>query len=283
MPRPTRRAARRPALPLLVLLLVALVGLAAGCSSSDPAPAAAPIAPGSAVATAPPVGASPRPTLPPNPLAGTAGEIANVKSTVKDVAVFAAEGAPTPAGTLPNPWTYQGGNNTSAQIPRSFLVAEDKGDWLHVYTGEPPTGSMGWVKASDVDLQSVRYHLEIDVKAFTLKAYDNGKVFLEAPIAVGQGSRPTLPGLHFLNVLLKVPTDATSARYGPYAYGLSAYSSDPAVRAEFKGGQLGLHGTNDPASIGKPVSNGCIRLTNDNITKLATLPLPLGTPVVIKG
>ena len=38
-------------------------------------------------------------------------------------------------------------------------------------------------------------------------------------------------------------------------------------------------GTNDPGSIGTPVSHGCVRVNNDVITKLAALPL--GTPVVI--
>jgi len=52
---------------------------------------------------------------------------------------------------------------------------------------------------------------------------------------------------------------------------------------DFNGGngQLGLHGTNDPAALGKNVSKGCIRVSNRVIRKLAGR-LPLGTPVVIK-
>jgi lipoprotein-anchoring transpeptidase ErfK/SrfK len=46
------------------------------------------------------------------------------------------------------------------------------------------------------------------------------------------------------------------------------------------GGELGIHGTNDPSSIGKAATHGCIRLTNDAITELYTL-VPLGTPVYI--
>jgi lipoprotein-anchoring transpeptidase ErfK/SrfK len=43
---------------------------------------------------------------------------------------------------------------------------------------------------------------------------------------------------------------------------------------------LGLHGTGDPSSIGRDVSNGCIRMSNTGITKLAEI-LPLGVPIEI--
>ena len=51
---------------------------------------------------------------------------------------------------------------------------------------------------------------------------------------------------------------------------------------EFAGGdgQVGIHGTDDPGSIGNPVSNGCVRVPNDVAVQLAEL-LPLGTPVVV--
>jgi lipoprotein-anchoring transpeptidase ErfK/SrfK len=45
-------------------------------------------------------------------------------------------------------------------------------------------------------------------------------------------------------------------------------------------GQLGLHGTNDPSSIGHSVTHGCIRVPNRVITDLARR-LPLGTPLVV--
>lgn len=41
-----------------------------------------------------------------------------------------------------------------------------------------------------------------------------------------------------------------------------------------------LHGTNEPWSIGQAVSNGCVRLTNDDIVELYERTL-LGTKVVI--
>jgi lipoprotein-anchoring transpeptidase ErfK/SrfK len=42
----------------------------------------------------------------------------------------------------------------------------------------------------------------------------------------------------------------------------------------------GIHGTIDPASIGKPVTQGCVRLANREVEELFTL-LPTGTQVTI--
>ena len=41
-----------------------------------------------------------------------------------------------------------------------------------------------------------------------------------------------------------------------------------------------IHGTNDPSTIGKFVSSGCIRLTNDDVTDLASR-VSVGTKVVV--
>jgi hypothetical protein len=41
-----------------------------------------------------------------------------------------------------------------------------------------------------------------------------------------------------------------------------------------------LHGTNNPSSIGRSVSHGCIRLRNEDIAKLYAM-VPVGTPVYI--
>jgi hypothetical protein len=77
----------------------------------------------------------------------------------------------------------------------------------------------------------------------------------------------------------KLDTGDDGGAYGPYALGLSAHSD---TLSEFGGGngQIGLHGTNDPATLGDAVSHGCVRLPNDVIAELA-YELPLGTPVEI--
>lgn len=43
----------------------------------------------------------------------------------------------------------------------------------------------------------------------------------------------------------------------------------------------GIHGTNDPSSIGKAVSKGCIRMFNHDVNELAST-IPIGTRVIIR-
>ena len=68
--------------------------------------------------------------------------------------------------------------------------------------------------------------------------------------------------------------------YGPFALGL-AFHSDSLT--EFAGGpgQIGIHGTDQPSSVGQAASHGCIRLPNEVITELVEQGIALGTPVVI--
>jgi lipoprotein-anchoring transpeptidase ErfK/SrfK len=42
----------------------------------------------------------------------------------------------------------------------------------------------------------------------------------------------------------------------------------------------GIHGTNDPASIGRDMSHGCVRMDNEDILELSSA-VPIGTPVYI--
>jgi lipoprotein-anchoring transpeptidase ErfK/SrfK len=46
------------------------------------------------------------------------------------------------------------------------------------------------------------------------------------------------------------------------------------------GRTYGLHGTNQPASIGKYVSQGCIRMQNEVVTSLFPV-IPLGTKILV--
>jgi lipoprotein-anchoring transpeptidase ErfK/SrfK len=84
-------------------------------------------------------------------------------------------------------------------------------------------------------------------------------------------------GRFYVISLMKPPTH--DSVYGVYAFGLSAYSD--AITNWRWGGVIGLHGTNDPASIGKRMSHGCIRMLNRDIERLAKI-LPLGTPITIR-
>ncbi len=159
--------------------------------------------------------------------------------------------------------------------PLTFLVVDIQKDWLKVQLPQRPNGSTGWIRAADVSQRRLEYSLTVSTEKNILSLYRDTTLVATYPAATGTGGTPTPHGSFYLTELLA----PTNSGYGPYAFGLSAFSD---VLSSFGGGpgQIGLHGTNDAASIGNAASHGCIRLTNANITTLAKL-LPLGTPITI--
>ena len=163
--------------------------------------------------------------------------------------------------------------------PLVFLVKRTGDEWLEVYLPVRPNGTTGWVRADAVTLTTTSMRVEVSLADFELQVFDGATQVFETPIGLGQDGLPTPGGVYYIRELLQ-PPDPTGV-YGPYAYGLSGYSP---VLDSFAGGDavIGIHGTNEPDSIGQAVSHGCIRLPNDAIASLVEeVGLPLGTPVVI--
>jgi lipoprotein-anchoring transpeptidase ErfK/SrfK len=173
-------------------------------------------------------------------------------------------------------------NPTATGAPATFLVlnAADPGtDWLQVLLPQRPNGSTGWVRRGDVTLSTSPYRLIVSMSAHRLDVLDGGHRVARYPVGVGKVTTPTPAGTYFLTELIR-PPDPHGA-YGPYAFGLSAFSS---TLQRFAGGpgQLGLHGTDAPNGLGHDVSHGCLRVANTVITQLAH-ELPLGTPIEIRA
>jgi lipoprotein-anchoring transpeptidase ErfK/SrfK len=117
----------------------------------------------------------------------------------------------------------------------------------------------------------------VELGAHQITVYDGETVVLQEPVAIGKPATPTPPGRYYIRVLLQ-SVDPGSV-YGPFAYGLSAHSD---VLTSFSGGdaEVGIHGNNDASVLGQSVSSGCVRMSNEGVTRLTSL-LPLGTPVEI--
>ncbi len=167
---------------------------------------------------------------------------------------------------------------TSVGGPLVFqAVGAAEEGWIEVLLPIRPNGTTGWIPVDEVELTRNPYRIEIDLDGYELRVLRAGEVELLTPIAVGLGDTPTPIGDFYLLELLKPPSP--DGVYGPYAYGLSAFSD---VLFDFAGGDgvIGIHGTNQPHLLGGPASHGCIRIHNDVIEELATF-LPLGTPVSI--
>jgi lipoprotein-anchoring transpeptidase ErfK/SrfK len=197
------------------------------------------------------------------------------EALVDPIAVFAAPGDAEAERTL----TAEAAVTVPDQTPVVFLVKDQLGPegWLEVWLPVRPNGSSGWVRTADVSITEHRYRIEVSLSDRELRVFDDGAVVLEHAVGVGRRDRPTPGGVYYIKELLQPPEP--DGVYGTYAYGLSGFSN---VLETFAGGEavIGIHGTNDPGSIGQEVSSGCIRLPNEVIEELVTY-LPLGTPVEI--
>ncbi len=159
-----------------------------------------------------------------------------------------------------------------------FRVLARRGAWLYVSLPVRPDHATAWLRVHSVYLRTTDYRIVIDVARHRLRLYQGRDQVLTAPVAVGKALTPTPRGTYFIVYGLR--TGDPHGFFGPYAFGLSAYSN---VLTSFAGGdgEVGLHGTNEPWLLGHSVSHGCIRIANGVITRLAHL-VPLGTPVTIE-
>lgn len=185
------------------------------------------------------------------------------------VPVFSAPGDAEPGLTLQNP--------TWEDLPVVFLVMQRQGDWLEVQLSRRPQQHTAWVRAADVSLRQTTYRVVVDTSAKRLTAYDGSAVVMDSPIGVGVGRTPTPTGTFFIDGAVRLANP--NGPYGTHQLSVAGFSN---VLTSFGGGngQIAIHGTNQPARVGSAVSNGCVRMTNDEITRLAEM-VPVGTPVEI--
>ena len=181
-------------------------------------------------------------------------------------AVFARFGRMNENG-VPVVFSIRGARVDARCRPSSYLVQ----------IPQKPNGVTGWVPARQVGVESVRTRILVDLSEKRVTLYRRGKPVLSATAAIGSRATPTPTGSFYVNQRL-IPRDARGP-YGPGAVGISAFSN--VLTGWAQGGPIAIHGTNEPWSIGKAVSNGCIRLANRILRRLFPQALN-GTPVVIR-
>lgn len=193
-------------------------------------------------------------------------------AVVPEVNLYDAPGAPDPVDSMTNP--------TWEHVPLAFLVKEHgPPGWLQVQISRRPNETIKWIHESDVALRPVPNRIVISNSTLQLTVFkgDSDQVVFQTLTAQGAPRTPTPLGDFFVDVVVKVshPTGA----YGPYQLSVAGFSD---VLQSFGGGvgQIAIHGTNHPELIGQFVSNGCVRMNNDDVTQLAELA-PVGTPVEI--
>ncbi|AEH48296.1 L,D-transpeptidase family protein [Parageobacillus thermoglucosidasius] len=111
---------------------------------------------------------------------------------------------------------------------------------------------------------SIPYTIHISVSRRQLTLKKNGSIVRIYPIAVGKMVTATPVG-DFV-IVNRQPNPG-----GPFG----------AIWLSLSKIHYGIHGTNNPSSIGKYVSKGCIRMHNKDVLELASL-VPNGTEVFIR-
>ncbi len=76
------------------------------------------------------------------------------------------------------------------------------------------------------------------------------------------------------------PPSINGGRYGPIIPGGSPRNPMGAAVLGLSRGNYAIHGTNNPASVGRFVSHGCIRMHNSDVVDLYARA-PIGTPVIV--
>jgi len=108
------------------------------------------------------------------------------------------------------------------------------------------------------------YRIIVDLSDRMLYLLDNDIVVRGFPVGIGKMLTQT-PVATFA-IVNKAPNPG--GPFGAYWMGLSKP-------------HYGIHGTDDPSSIGKEVSHGCIRMYNPDVIELARI-VPIGTSVTIR-
>lgn len=106
------------------------------------------------------------------------------------------------------------------------------------------------------------YLIQINRSARRLTLFRGGVIVGSYPVAVGKPATPTPLGNFRIGEKRINPGGAFGVRWMRFYNG------------------YGIHGTNNPASIGKAVSNGCVRMYNSDVVQVYS-KVDYGTPVRI--
>jgi lipoprotein-anchoring transpeptidase ErfK/SrfK len=170
--------------------------------------------------------------------------------------------------------------NGHAMVFRVRGVVRDGCGMLWYYASLPmrPNEAAAFVPARDVRIHKLRTRIIVELSKRKLVLYRDGEPVLRSAVAVGARSTPTPTGRYYVNQRLIAPDPG--GPWGPGALGISAFSD--VLQEWIQGGPIGIHGTNDPSSIGHAVSHGCVRLPNNVLMKVFSAA-KAGTPVIIKA
>ncbi|MBY8873812.1 L,D-transpeptidase [Micromonospora sp. PLK6-60] len=230
----------------------------------EPVPAAAP-----APAGLPVVDYDPAPTgFPADPRPGDTTPLATGASPTRNVAAYDAPGGKPLAFLAP----------TISGVPLTMPIADRRSGWTAVLLPSAnrrlawlPPGS-GWTTVPLPD------QLVVERRPHRLTWFRAGRAVRSWPVSLGLPGQETPLGRTF--ILGRTPPP--EAVYGGVdIFALGAVPDDPdAVPTGLKGAHIGLHSWHNDDTLGRNVTNGCIRLTRAAQRQLLDQLVP-GTSLVV--
>ncbi|MFL6734833.1 MAG: L,D-transpeptidase family protein [Sphingomicrobium sp.] len=173
-----------------------------------------------------------------------------------------------------------GGNGASAmnilnvdpQQPQGDYVVVDKSEGvLKVYRGQPPQGPEGEAKAN-TSASATASAGQSGRAGQLVAAFPVTMGSKEFPLPIGRWKATTyafLPPFNYQPQILNHPKTDKEVKLPPGPNGPVGVAWLDLTKEHY-----GIHGTNEPQTIGRAESSGCIRMTNWDVLRLARMMKP---------
>jgi hypothetical protein len=189
------------------------------------------------------------------------------------------EGATVEVHSAPDgPVIARAGATTEFNSPRTYYVAERRGEWLGVPAVALPDGRLGWIRNDPAQLEfgSTSYSLHADLSQHIVDLRYGNRLVSRIPVTVGAAGTSTPPGT--FSVTDGVAGKTIGPWYGCCVLALSGHQAN--LPSDWIGGdRIAIHGTSGP--VGGAASHGCLRASNTDMVTLFAL-VPLGAPVFVR-
>ncbi|MCW3814100.1 L,D-transpeptidase family protein [Micromonospora sp. DR5-3] len=166
---------------------------------------------------------------------------------------------------------------TISGVPLTMPIVERRVGWTAVLL---PSANrrIAWLPAGGWTTVALPDQLVVERRPHRLTWYRNGRVVRSWAVSLGKPGQSTPLGRTF--ILGRTPPPQT-VYGGVDIFALGAIPDDPdAVPTGLRGAHIGLHSWYTDATLGKDITNGCIRLTRSGQRQLLA-ELPAGTSVVV--
>ncbi len=176
-------------------------------------------------------------------------------------------------------------------VPGSALAGAESGESGDGNGGSDEKAEVNPAADDEVagEAVAIGVSVRIDVKSNMLTLYRDGKLIAAYPVTLGSGQTESPVGDWEVTALAKMP----DFRYDRAMLDRGVRSDDYHVLPpgpnnsvgvmwiQLNKSGIGLHGTNEPETIGRATSHGCIRLANWDVVRVAA-KIVAGAPVEIR-